>query len=85
MNLSTGVQPQDLGPDVNTYNAAFSACENMLQAHTARSLLTEMQPQALQLDDITYNVAISACNKGHKPHRRCIGYMRCSSQASGLA
>ena len=53
MNLSTGVQPQDLGPDVNTYNAAFSACENMLQAHTARSLLTEMQPQDVARDVIT--------------------------------
>ena len=80
------MQPPGLKPNVITYNAAISAWERGHKPTGAATVTGDVVPGPLaQCKVITYNGAICACDKGHNPHRRCIGYMRCSSQASGLA
>ena len=57
------MQAKGLAPDVIAYSAAFSACEEGQQPHTAMNLFTSMQPKDLTPDLVTHREASSACTK----------------------
>ena len=52
--------------DVNTYNAAISACGTGKQWQRALDPIGEMHSKGLQANVITYSAAISACEKGNQ-------------------
>ena len=56
-------------PDIITYNALISACENGNQPERALELFEAMQRQCMVPNIITYNVLISTCEKCQQPER----------------
>ena len=56
-----------LDPNVTTYYATISACEQGYQLERAPELLAEMQERIIEPIVITYSAAISACGKWQPP------------------